>query len=147
MKRSLFFIVLVAIIYSGTTLMSCKKNGSTVAAITVLDSVGAPAPNAAVTLWQDTARNSVTGVQGNIRVNGITSGSGTVQFTFANEAFLNILAIKGVDTAYGRLLYPPGTISNNAGNSSISKFPFQNIQSLPVLGMYPVPAMTAEAIA
>ena len=101
MKRGLFFIVLIALIYSGTTLTSCKKKGDTVGVITVLDSVGGAASLATVTLWQDTARNPVTGAQSNVRVSAVTDGSGKATFTFANEAFLNIWAIRGPDTAFG----------------------------------------------
>jgi hypothetical protein len=101
MKRSLFVIVLVAIIYCGTTLTSCKKNGPTVASITVLDTLGLSVPLATVTLWQDTAHNTVTGAQSTVRVSGTTGANGNVQFTFANEAFLNIWAIRGIDTAFG----------------------------------------------
>jgi hypothetical protein len=101
MKRVLFFIVLTAAIYSGTTLTSCKKTADTIASVTVLDTNGAPAPNISVVLWQDTAHNPITGAQSNVRVTGITDGSGKVQFTFKNEAFLNIWAIRKPDTAFG----------------------------------------------
>jgi hypothetical protein len=101
MKRGLFVIVLVAIVYCGTT--SCKKYGPTVASVTVLDTNGIPMSLATVTLWQDTAHNPVTGVQSTVRVSAITNASGNAQFTFANEAFLNITATKTgyPDTANG----------------------------------------------
>lgn len=101
MKRLLFCIVLFAVIYSGTTLTSCKKEDDTKALITVLDTNGAPAPGVTVTLWQDTAHNPVTGAQGTVRVSNVTDASGKAEFTFANEAFLNIWAIRNLDTAFG----------------------------------------------
>ena len=104
MKRSLLIIVLGAFIYFGGTLISCKKNGPTVASITVLDTIGIPVAAATVTLWQDTAHNPVSGVQSTVRVSSITDASGNAQFTFANEAFLNIWALKSTfpgDTAKG----------------------------------------------
>jgi hypothetical protein len=101
MKRILFFIVLTAVLYGGMALTSCKKQGTTAALITVLDSNGIADANVTVTIWQDTAHNPITGVQGNVNVIGVTNASGMVEFTFANEAFLNIWAIKGGDTAFG----------------------------------------------
>jgi hypothetical protein len=82
-------------------LTSCKKNGPTDALITVLDSNGIAKSGVTVVLWQDTSVNPVTGAQSNVRVTGVTGPSGTVQFTFPNEAFLNIWAISDADTAFG----------------------------------------------
>jgi len=104
MKRGLFFIMLMAVLYSATTFTSCKKKADTKAVITVIDTLGVPAANVSVTLWQDTAHNPITGAKSSLRVSNITDGSGNAEFTFANEAFLNIWATRilyGTDTAFG----------------------------------------------
>src|SRR5438552_2444090 len=102
MKRVLFMIVLVAVVYSGTTLTSCKKKDDTKGIVTVLDSTGTPYPGILVTLWQDTAHNPITGAQSNVRVTKVTDGSGKAEFVFANEAFLNVWATDLFgDTAFG----------------------------------------------
>jgi hypothetical protein len=83
------------------TFFSCKKSGPTVAIITVLDSVGRPVGNANVRLWQDTSHSQHTGVQSNINVSKTSDGSGKAQFEFELEAYLNIEAVKGSDSAKG----------------------------------------------
>ena len=83
------------------TFFSCKKSGPTVAIITVVDSLGRPVGNANVRLWQDTSHSQQTGVQSNINVTKVSDGSGKAQFEFDLEAYLNIEAIKGADSAKG----------------------------------------------
>ena len=74
---------------------SCHKDEDTVAIITVVDTAGNIVPSASVTLWQDTAHNPVTGAQANVRVTKLTGSSGTAEFIFALEAYLNVDATKG----------------------------------------------------
>ena len=83
------------------TFFSCKKSGPTIAVITVVDSLGRPVSNASVRLWQDTSHSQQTGVQSNINVSKTSDGSGKAQFEFELEAYLNIEAIKGSDSAKG----------------------------------------------
>jgi len=83
------------------TFFSCKKSGPTVAIVTVVDSIGRPVANANVRLWQDTSHSQQTGVQSNINVSKASDGSGKAQFEFDLEAYLNIEAIKGSDSAKG----------------------------------------------
>jgi hypothetical protein len=90
----LFMIVLLSIIGA----YSCKKSGQTRAVITVLDGNNAAVKGAAVTLWQDTAVNATNGVQSKLRVTKTSDAAGRAEFDFDLEAFLNVEAIKGVDT-------------------------------------------------
>ena len=83
------------------TFFSCKKSGPTIAIITVVDTAGRPVANAHVRLWQDTSHSQQTGVQSNINVSKLSDGSGKAQFEFELEAYLNIEAIKGSDSAKG----------------------------------------------
>jgi len=83
------------------TFFSCKKSGPTVAIITVVDSLGRPVANANVRLWQDTSHSQQTGVKSDINVSKASDGSGKAQFEFELEAYLNIEAIKGADSAKG----------------------------------------------
>lgn len=107
-KRSVYIApVLVGALFIGLTLSSCKKNGPTVAVIRVQDSLGAPNPNVNVTLWQDTSTSTQTGQQSTIRVQGVTDASGRVDFEFALEAYLNIIAAKNGDTARGFIRLKP----------------------------------------
>ncbi len=78
---------------------SCKKDGPTVAVITVVDSAGRAVQGAAVTLWQDTAVNNVNGVQSTLRVTKISDIAGKAEFTFQLEAYLNVEAIRNTDSA------------------------------------------------
>jgi hypothetical protein len=98
---SLISPLLIALLFAGLTFSSCKKTGPTIAVIRVQDSAGRPAAGASVTLWQDTSTSTQTGQQSNIRVNGVTDASGRVDFEFALEAYLNIIASKNGDTARG----------------------------------------------
>ena len=93
--------LLVVASFALLTFFSCKKSGPTVAIITVVDTVGRPVANANVRLWQDTSHSQQTGVQSNINVSKKSDGSGKAQFEFELEAYLNIEAIKGNDTAKG----------------------------------------------
>jgi len=77
---------------------SCSKDEETIGVITVLDSAGNAVSSASVTLWQDTSHNPSTGAQANVRVTQLTGSSGTAEFTFALEAYLNIDAVKGTKT-------------------------------------------------
>jgi len=77
---------------------SCKKEADTVGVITVLDTAGNPVTSATVTLWQDTSHNPVTGAQANVRVTKTTGSSGTAEFIFSLEAYLNVEATKGTKT-------------------------------------------------
>lgn len=83
------------------TFFSCKKSGPTIAIITVVDTIGRPVANVNVRLWQDTSHSQQTGVQSNINVSKMSDGSGKAQFEFDLEAYLNIEAIKGNDSAKG----------------------------------------------
>ena len=88
-------IALVVILMFGClTFMSCKKNGPTVAIITVLDTLGRVVSGASVTLWQDTSHSTQTGLPGIIRVTKTTDVSGKASFEFQLEAYLNIEAVK-----------------------------------------------------
>jgi hypothetical protein len=78
---------------------SCKKDGPTVAVISVVDSAGRAVQGAAVTLWQDTAVNNVNGVQSTLRVTKISDAAGKAEFSFELEAYLNAEAIRNTDTA------------------------------------------------
>ncbi|REJ81903.1 MAG: hypothetical protein DWQ44_13355 [Bacteroidetes bacterium] len=78
--------------------MSCKKDGPSIAIITVVDSAGRSVQGASVTLWQDTAVNSTNGVQATVRETQISDAAGRAEFSFQLEAFLNIDVIKGQDT-------------------------------------------------
>ncbi|MFM7217790.1 MAG: hypothetical protein ACKO1U_07210 [Bacteroidota bacterium] len=79
----------------------CKKDGPTKAVITVNDSLGRPAPGATVTLFQDTVVNQVTNAVANVRQTRVTDAAGKAEFEFTLEAFLNMQAYKGADTATG----------------------------------------------
>ena len=92
---------LVLASFAFLTFFSCKKSGPTVAIITVVDSLGRPVSNANVRLWQDTSYSQQTGVKSDINVSKMSDGSGKAQFEFELEAYLNIEAIKGGDSAKG----------------------------------------------
>lgn len=77
---------------------SCKKDGSTIAVVSVVDGNNAPISNATVTLWQDTSVNYVNGVQSTLRVTKKSDAAGKAEFEFKLEAFLNIEVINGIDT-------------------------------------------------
>jgi len=85
-----FFIAMIA--------FSCKKDGPTRAVITVRSATQAPVQGATVTLWQDTVYNPTTGVKSDLRVSKVSDASGRAEFDFELEAFLNVLAVKGVDS-------------------------------------------------
>jgi len=89
------FLLMIIVTLS---LQSCSKEEETIGVITVLDSLGNPVTSATVTLWQDTSHNPSTGAQSNVRVTQLTGSSGTAEFTFALEAYLNIDAVKGTKT-------------------------------------------------
>jgi hypothetical protein len=93
MRSILLITILLAVVYTGT-LTSCKKKGDTKAIVTVIDTLGLPVAKAKVILWQDTVRNVVNNQRSNVRVEGTTDGSGKATFTFENEAFLNIDAVR-----------------------------------------------------
>lgn len=80
---------------------SCKKDGETKAVVEVQDSLGTKIKGASVTLWQDTSVNQQYYTQSNVRVTKTSDGFGKAEFTFDLEAYLNIEAIKGTDTAKG----------------------------------------------
>jgi hypothetical protein len=83
------------------TFFSCKKSGPTIAIVTVVDTLGRPVANVNVRLWQDTSHSQQTGIQSDINVTKKSDGSGKAQFEFDLEAYLNIEAIKGADSAKG----------------------------------------------
>ena len=83
------------------SVFSCKKDGETKAVITVNDAAGKGVEGATVILWQDTSVNPTSHVKANIRVTKTTDGSGTADFTFSLEAYLNITATKDTNTARG----------------------------------------------
>lgn len=90
-----------------TAIFACKKDGPTVAVVTVLNGVTkAPVSGASVTLWQDTAVNNTNGVQSTLRVTKTSDAAGRAEFEFELEAFLNVQVIKGADTgrSYIRLV-------------------------------------------
>ena len=86
-------------IFIASVLGSCKKDGPTVAVISVIDSAGRAVQGAAVTLWQDTAVNNTNGVKASLRVTKISDTAGKAEFTFELEAYLNAQAIRNTDTA------------------------------------------------
>lgn len=99
-KRSGLITALVVLgVFCAFTFISCKKNGPTVAVITVVDSAGRSVQGASVTLWQDTAVNNVNGVQSTLRVTKISDAAGKAEFSFELEAYLNAEAIRNTDTA------------------------------------------------
>jgi hypothetical protein len=89
---------IICCLFVTMTFFSCKKDGPTVAIISVVDSIGNPVPDAKVTLWQDTAVNNINGVQSHLRVTKQSDAAGKAEFNFELEAFLNIEVIKNVDT-------------------------------------------------
>ena len=103
MKKGHSYIISSAILllFSFFTIVSCKKNGPTVAVITVQDTLGKPVSGAAVTLWQDTSTSTQTGYKAIIHQTGTTDASGNASFEFQYEAYLNILATKNKDSATG----------------------------------------------
>lgn len=90
---SILAFILIQGLFSG-----CKKDGPTMAVITVVDSLGRPAQGATVILWQDTATNSTTGTKASVRETRQTDAAGKAEFEFALEAFLNLEAYKYNDT-------------------------------------------------
>ena len=99
-KRGGLITCLIALgLFCAFTFGSCKKDGPTVAVITVVDSAGNYVQGAAVTLWQDTAVNNVNGVQSDLRVTKISDAAGRAEFNFELEAYLNAEAIRNTDTA------------------------------------------------
>ncbi len=78
--------------------LSCKKDGQTLAVVSVVDVNNSPVSNATVTLWQDTVVNNVNGVQSTLRVIKKSDAAGKAEFEFKLEAFLNIEVINGIDT-------------------------------------------------
>ena len=93
----------IALITTFTLLsfFSCKKDAETKAVITVNDASGKGVEGASITLWQDTSVNPNSGIQANIRVTKISDGSGSAEFVFALEAYLNISATKDTNIARG----------------------------------------------
>lgn len=93
----------IALIATFTLLsfFSCKKDAETKAVITVNDASGKGVEGASITLWQDTSINPNSGIQANIRVTKISDGSGSAEFVFALEAYLNISATKDTNIARG----------------------------------------------
>ena len=87
----LLSLSLFLMIFSG----SCNKESDTMAVITVVDTAGNPVTSATVTLHQDSVINPVTNNQANVRVTKTTGSSGTAEFVFALEAYLDIDASKG----------------------------------------------------
>jgi hypothetical protein len=79
---------------------SCSKEEDTIAVITVVDSSGSPVTSATVTLHQDQVINPVTGNQASVRVTQTTGSSGTAEFIFDLEAYLDIDASKGTKTGH-----------------------------------------------
>jgi hypothetical protein len=100
-KNGQWTALLVLASFTLLTFFSCKKSGPTIAIVTVVDTLGRPVANANVRLWQDTSHSQQTGVQSNINVSKKSDGSGKAQFEFDLEAYLNIEAIKGSDSAKG----------------------------------------------
>ena len=100
-KSGQWMAIMVLASFAALTFFSCKKSGPTIAIITVVDTAGRPVANANVRLWQDTSHSQQTGVQANINVSKKSDGSGKAQFEFELEAYLNIEAIKGPDSAKG----------------------------------------------
>ncbi len=93
--------MMVIAAFAALTFFSCKKSGPTIAIITVVDTLSRPVANVNVRLWQDTSHSQQTGVQSTIDVSKKTDGSGKAEFDFDLEAYLNIEAIKGTDSAKG----------------------------------------------
>lgn len=98
-RGGLITALVILSVFSAFTFNSCKKDGPTVAAITVVDSAGRSVQGASVTLWQDTAVNTVNGVQSSLRVTKISDAAGKAEFIFQLEAYLNAQAIRNTDTA------------------------------------------------
>ena len=80
---------------------SCTKDEDTIGVITVLDTSGNPVTSASFSLWQDTAHNPATGNQAKVRVTKTTGSSGTAEFIFDLESYLNIDAVKGANSGKG----------------------------------------------
>jgi len=91
--------ILLAALLVSLSFFSCKKDGPTIAVITVIDSVSRPVQGAKVILWQDTAVNKSNGVASDLRVTKTTDAAGRAEFEFQLEAFLNIDVIYNADTA------------------------------------------------
>ena len=97
-RTSCYVGLFMGILFTVFALYSCKKSGPTRAVIIVLDGNNATVKGATVTLWQDTAVNATNGVRSNLRVTKTSDAAGRAEFDFELEAFLNVEAIKGVDT-------------------------------------------------
>jgi len=97
MKKNVALLagIFVLSLFVMISIESCSKDEDTIGVITVLDTAGNPVTSATVTLWQDSAHNPTTGAQANVRVTQTTGSSGTAEFIFTLEAYLNIDAIKG----------------------------------------------------
>ena len=100
-RKYLRIIGCAAFVCISLALFSCKKGGETKAIISVKDASGALVSGASVTLWQDTTVNSTTGAHSNLRVTKMTDASGSAEFIFALEAYLNITAVFENDSALG----------------------------------------------
>ena len=98
-RGGLITALVVAAVFCVFSFSSCKKDGPTVAVITVVDSAGRSVQGASVPLWQDTAVTNVNGVQSNLRVTKISDAAGRAEFSFELEAYLNAEAIRNTDTA------------------------------------------------
>ena len=90
-------LILVGI-FLALSFYGCKKDGPTLAVISVVDSINRPVQGALVILWQDTAVNKTNGVASDLRVTKTSDASGKAEFDFQLEAFLNIDVIYNADT-------------------------------------------------
>ncbi len=105
MKIKKYHIIpVLALLFAGiSSFIACKKDGPTVATITVWDTLKRPVKGANVTLWQDTATNPTTGLKSTIRMTKITDAGGKASFDFSLEAYVNIAAAYNGDTATGEI--------------------------------------------
>ena len=99
-KGSRLSAYIMALPFLVMSFVSCKKDGPTKAIIGVIDSFSLPVQGAKITLWQDTAVNSVNGIQSKIRVTKTSDAAGKAEFEFKLEAFLNIDVIRNLDTVH-----------------------------------------------
>jgi hypothetical protein len=97
MKKFSFFTILIMLIMGGVFIFSssCNKPKPCKGIITVLDTTGAIAEaGVTVKLYASVTTSSGTPVLGDLKAEGVTDGSGKVEFTLKLPAIMDITAKK-----------------------------------------------------
>lgn len=84
------YVLVILVVLTGFTVVSCKKTEPCEAVIVVRDTIGRPVAGAKVVLRQDSVVNPNTGVRADVFEEGISTSTGEAFFKFDWEAVLNV---------------------------------------------------------